>query len=519
MTFGPRRGHVMFIFERFFRDFGLLLAALALYLVVRDVQIILENGALIIVVLFAPVKRLIEYLCTYYTVDSQRLLVESGWLKKKKQEVPIANITTVDFTQTFFFQLAGVYSLSVETAGSIGSGPSGTVKLVLKEKDAVFVKKLLLSETQQEEEILQERTDGQKKIHGEEICREQEAPCRSSRISEDISGNTIMASAGEILLMGLLRSKAAIVVQLVFYGCAAVSILTKIFLHRDIDSQQMLINYLLHLSAPLVIAGILAACYLLGTAVSVALSCIKYYGFRVTDRDTSIFIEYGLLTKKTHTLMKDKISGISYSQSLLMRLFKRGTLEVFAAGYGGVDDNNKVETAALYPILRAEKLDAFLMRFLPEIGEKEPVKKAGRTAFPYFFICGRFIFAVFAAAGILGSLAVIPKEPELVRVCMIIGTLLIIVLAACSVVLEYGNSALSGNETMIVLTSGGYTRTTVMLKTEKVEFIEDRATMRKRKRKNLSNIRLGLLAETSRQHSVRNMDRSIFEHIKQRLMY
>lgn len=518
MTFGPRRGHVMFIFERFFRDFGLLLAALVLYLIVRDLQIILDNGALIVVVLFAPVKRLIEYLCTYYTVDSQRLLVESGWLKKKKQEVPIANITTVDFTQTFFFQLTGVYSLSVETASSIGSGPSGTVKLVLKDRDAVFVKQLLLAETAQGGESLQNKSK-QEEIHREERNHGQEFPCRGARISEDISGNTIMASAGEIFLMGLLRSKAVIVVQLIFYGCAAASILAKIFLHRDIDGQQMLLNYLLHLSAPLMIAGLLAACYIIGTAVSVALSCIKYYGFRVTDRDASIFIEYGLLTKKTHTLMKDKISGISYSQSVLMRLFKRGTLEVFAAGYGGIDDNNQVETAVLYPILREEKLDAFLMRFLPEIGEKELVKKAEPKAFPYFFICGRFVFAVFAAAGMLASLAAVPAEMELVRACMVIGSMLIIVLAVCSVVLEYGNSALSGNETIIVLVNGGYTKTTVMLKTEKVEFIEDRATMRKRQRKNLSNIRLGLLAETSQQHFVRNMDRRIFEYIKQRLVY
>lgn len=406
----------MFIFERFFRDFGLLLAALVLYLIVRDIEILLENGALLIVVLFAPVKRLIEYLCTYYTVDDQRLLVESGWIKKKKQEVPIANITTVDFTQTFFFQLAGVYSLNVETASSIGSGPSGAVKLVLKDKDAVFVKKLLLAETIQEE-AMQEQ--GEEKASEQRASRKQGEFHSGSRISEEMSGNTIMASAGEIFLMGLLRSKAVIVLQLIAYGCAGASILAKIFLHRDINGQQMLISYLLHLSAPLVIAGLLAAGYIVGTAVSVALSCVKYYGFRVTDRDASIFIEYGLLTKKTHTLMKDKISGVSYSQSLLMRLFKRGTLEVFAAGYGGMDDNNNVETAVLYPILRAEKLDAFLVRFLPEIGQKELVKQAEPKAFPYFFLCARFILAIFAAAGMLLSLTAVPTELELVRAGMI----------------------------------------------------------------------------------------------------
>ena len=37
MTFGPKRGHIMFIFERLFRDFGLLIVYLLLYLIIRDV--------------------------------------------------------------------------------------------------------------------------------------------------------------------------------------------------------------------------------------------------------------------------------------------------------------------------------------------------------------------------------------------------------------------------------------------------------------------------------------------------
>lgn len=492
MKFGPKRGHFMLIFERFFRDFGLLLAAIILYLILRDPQIILENGALAVLVLFAPVSRLIQYFCTYYTIDDERLLVESGWLNKKKQEVPIANITTVDFTQTFFFQLAHVYRLNVETASSIGSGPSGAVKLVLKDKDAVFVKKLLLAKQGQEREALSDRG-----------------------ISEDTSGNTIMASAGEIFLMGLLRSKVWIVGQVMVYGSMAVSLFGKLFLDKDLDGEEVLVDYILHISAPLLIAAILFAFYLISVGVSLALTCIKYYGFRVTERDTSIFIEYGLLTKKTHTLMKEKISGISYRQPFLMKLFRRGTLEVFTAGYGGMDDNNQVETAILYPIMREEKLEAFLMRFLPEIREKEPVKQAQPKSFPYFFLCSRFLFTIsfFAAA------LAVPVEMREAKIGILIGSALLLILAAGSVILEYRNSALSGNETLIVLVNGGYTKKTVMLKTEKVEFIEDRASMRKRQRKNLSNIRLGLLAEGEQQHFVRNMDRTLFEQIRQRLMY
>ena len=88
------------------------------------------------------------------------------------------------------------------------------------------------------------------------------------------------------------------------------------------------------------------------------LTMIKYYGFRITNRENSIFIEYGLLNKKTYTLIKEKISGVSYNQSILMRIFKRGTLEVFAVGYGSNEEDSQ-EVAILYPIIKKDRLEFF----------------------------------------------------------------------------------------------------------------------------------------------------------------
>ena len=109
-----------------------------------------------------------------YSIDGERLIIESGLFQKKRRELPLANITTVDFTQSLIFQMAGVYAVHVDTNSSIGSGDSGQVKMVLNGKDAIFVKKLLLARQQD---------------------------LREDRISEEISGNTVMASPGELVLM------------------------------------------------------------------------------------------------------------------------------------------------------------------------------------------------------------------------------------------------------------------------------------------------------------------------------
>ncbi|MCI7303551.1 MAG: PH domain-containing protein [Clostridiales Family XIII bacterium] len=494
MRFGPRRGHFLFIFERFFRDFGLLLAAVVISLVLGDYQKLLENVPVLVVVLFAPISRLIQYLFTYYSIDDEKLLVESGWIKKKTQEIPLTNITTVDFSQNIVFQLFKVYSVNVDNAGSI-SGDSGKVKMAFKMKDAIAVKQLLLSKRQQPDP----------EIHND-------------RISEDDSGNTILAGTGEILLMGLLRSKALVVIQVLAYGGVAISLISRIFLSKNVDGQELMLNYFLSISAPLLIAALIIALYLLGVAINVILTTIKYYGFRITNRENSIFIEYGLLNKKTYTLIKEKISGVSYNQSILMRIFKRGTLEVFAVGYGSNEEDSQ-EVAILYPIIKKDRLEFFLKRFLPELElEKSPIGTEAK-AFPYFFLCGRFLFSALLLLSAAVSTVFFIRLP-IIKAVVLVVCLLIFLSALASVILEYGNTAMAADSRTVFLTCGGFTKRTVLLRTETIEYIEERATTRKKRKRGLTTIRLGILAPPAVSHQrVRNLAMGVFEEVREKLTY
>lgn len=500
MKFGPKRNHVMFIFERFFRDFGLLILALIWYVITRDYEVLIDHAGVLVIVFFSPISRLIQYLCTYYTIDDECLLVEKGWLNKKKQEVPISNITTVDFSQNIFFQMAKVCSVNIDNNSSIGTGSSGKVKMVLKEKDAVFVKGLLLA-----------------KKAG--ISQEQEL--RRDRISEETSGNTIMASSGEILMLGLLRSKAGIVIQLIAYSGVAVGIISQLFLEKKVDGQQVILEWLLHFTGPILILCLLLALYLIGTAVSVVLDMIRYYGFRITDRGESIFIEYGLFTRKTFTLVKEKISGVSYQQPLLMRLLRRGSLEVFAAGYGDGDDDDLQETAILYPVMKQEKLYAFLGRFFPELKTEPDFVKAQPKSIPYFFLCGRFLFSLllFLAALVIQAV-LIPQGMLQLREAVAAAGIFFVLAAIVSVLLEYANASVSAADQVVAVTCGSYTKKTVLIKTSKLETVEETASTRKHRRKHIANIRLGVLAPGPySHHKVRNVETKMFEAIREKLVY
>ena len=489
MSFGPKRGHVMFIFERFFRDFGLLIVYLLLYLVIRDVQILLDNIALAVLAFFLPVTRTVKYLTTYYTIDREKLLIKSGLLNKKTQEIPLANITAVDFTQPMILQIAKVYCIHVENASSLGDVEKGTVKIVLGEEDAVLVKRLLLAKH-------------------ESYDIQVETP-------ESLA--TYKASLKEVVLMGLLQVKVLVLlIQMAAFLGAGAGILASVIEKSDGEFVEELVIMLLDNLGVMLVIYIVIALYLVSLVIGALMSIIKFYGFRITDRGNSLFVEYGLFTKNTHTIMKEKISGIYYRQSILMRIIKRGTLEVFAAGYGGMDEGDREEAVMLYPVIPESKVYGFLENILPGFAEEPEYETAPGNSLPYYFICGRFIAAVVVLAGTL----MIPEEFVIIRQCVIAVAVLLVLLAVASVVLEYRNAAVSAATKMIVLRNGGFTRNTFMLVRDKIEYAEDRASNRKRRRIGVSSITVGVLAPNQySSHKVRNMKLEVFDAVKGRLMY
>ena len=492
MTFGPKRAHVMFIFERFINDFGLFVLAVIIFLFVRDIHILLDNLFIVAIALFGPVSRLIKYFCTRYTIDSERLLVESGWLKKEKLEIPLATISSVDMTQKLLFQLTHVYALQVENAGSIGNSADGSVKLILGKEDAETAKKLLLSKKENQD------------------LKEDDA-LATKPVKEQI----LRASTGEVMTMCVFQIKWVIIgVQMLAYLGIIINYADQYFFRNDQSSTEVLINYASGM-APVVIAGLVIGAYIVSVIISTIAGFVKYYNFRITNREDSLRIEYGLFTRKSHTLMKEKISGITYQQSLFMRAMKKGTLQIFVTGYGGVDEDNQEETVLLYPVVEEKKIYSFINWFMPETVEKPQYVKAESKGLPYFFICARFILALILLAGV----AVAPVSGSL-HIWLICAAALIVLLAAGSVLLEYRTSAVAFNGSMITMNYGGYRKTIALLKRDKMEYVEDSASQMKRRKYNLSNIVVGMLAPTGMStHSVRNMDISVFNNVKEKLIY
>jgi uncharacterized membrane protein YdbT with pleckstrin-like domain len=459
----------------------------------------------VVIALFGPISRLIRYFFTRYTIDDERLLVESGWLKKEKLEIPLATISSVDMTQNLLFQLTHVYGLQLENAGSISGDSDGSVKLILGKEDAELAKRLLLAKKME----YQLSTD---KITGTYSEGKSDT---GVTLPQEETGQTLRASIGEVLTMSVFQINwFVIAIQMVAYISLLGTFLDQYILTGEQSSTEMLVDFAMGV-APVMIAGMILGAYLISVIISTVMSTVKYYNFRITNREDSIHIEYGLFTRKSHTLMKEKISGIKFQQSLVMRAMKKGTLQIFVTGYGGLDNNNQEETVLLYPIVEEKKIYPFLNWLMPGQIEVPEYETAPARGLPYFFISMRFIFAVILMAG-----CILVPGGKVLHMWLIGIAAVILMMTAGSVVMEYKTSAVAAGKSMVTMNYGGYRKHIVMINRDKLEYVEDTASLLKRRRKNLSTLTVGVLAPGGMSsHSVRNMDISVFNNVKEKLIY
>ncbi|MGF6375704.1 putative membrane protein [Clostridiales Family XIII bacterium PM5-7] len=492
MKFGPKRGHVLFIFEHVIKDFGLLILAGMIFLVTRNPQIFTENIPLVAIVVFGPINRVIKYLTTTYAIDDEKLIIKQGWIAKKNIEIPLSTITTVDVSQSLINRVFNTYSLRADNASNLSDSET-KIKMTFGKEDAFLVKSLLLS--------------GKTTIDGFNLDA-------SGEEEKKATGDAYIVKAKDLLIMGAIKSKGAFFIQASALLITGVSILSQMI---DISSKGIastLIDLAQNFGMTIMSLIGIFVFFLIAIVCGAVGTLIKYYDFHVLDNGESLRIEYGLITKKKFTIHKRKITGFFYEQSMVMNLLDTGVLHLFAIGYGQSGDEQTSEEPMLFPLLPKRLLTKVMGDILPEMKETSQYERPERKAFRYFFFRGGVVTAIILmAASIYVSLTY-----AIASTVWIFGVLCIIYTAVSSV-LRYKHTGIYGNKKHISFTFGGWNKTFVFVKSNNVESISERASYFKHK-KGVTNISIGYIApHAEARNDAKNLSLGAYEQLKSTLIY
>lgn len=95
------------------------------------------------------------------------------------------------------------------------------------------------------------------------------------------------------------------------------------------------------------VAVILGILIILTWIMSFIFNLLRYSDFSMKNSGGSLRITMGILTRRSHYIITDKINYIDLRQSMIMKIFGMTSLNISCSGYG----NNKNELPVLIPIL------------------------------------------------------------------------------------------------------------------------------------------------------------------------
>jgi len=466
MKFGPTRGSILLIFEHFVKDFGLVLLLL-MVTIWKGPQIVLANMQFLILVFIKPISVLVKYLFTKYSIDEEKMTINSGLFVKKIMEIPLKAITTVDLSQNLLFQIFKVYKIKADNSSQTNdTSKQAEVVLALKKEEAFYVKDLLESKGDLKEQ--------------DEIKKQ----------NEEILQPVITCTASDFILLGILQSKLLYIIttfSAVFGGG------TYIFsiLFEDVDTSALIEKFMNLFSPAVGIAILLLVVYILGAVSSAIVTVIRYFNYTVKNRNDALIIEFGLFTKKNYTLKKQKISGVTIKQSVLMRIFGYCSVEVFIIGYGDSSEGNNKELSILYPIAKLNQVNYILNEILPDMSFERNYKKAEKKSLRYFFFCFRMFFVIGVIVGGIFESMLLGGNRYIFEILGVSFAILMITII--SVYLEHLNSGIYANTKVVSICNGILGKEMTFIKTNKIESVSQRTNTWKQ-RKGFTTIKLGFLA-------------------------
>lgn len=371
--------------------------------------------------------RLISYSYIWYEYSNEEFSFYSGIISKKRAHVPYQRIQSINQKATLFQRIAGVCTVSVETAG----GASNTaITLPYIEKSAA---EALRKELFARKQFAQMKAAGVEMPAG--MTAEQAAETLGAAVSQSAAATTLPAPSGtpattipapavvptasqaaeynaldtpahlvndfrgvfggefidtgaatyeyglsnkQLVLTGMTGKTSVVVVFFSIFATLS-SILSGIGYMFNTTEDEMIstVTGLIDLIPTSWMVGVIVS--IVGSFIAIMLvvwlitvggACLSYGGFRARRRGARIETEYGIINHNFNGIDIDRIQSVEISQSFFQRLLKSGTLSLARVASATQDSSesstNNQARLVIHPFIKLDKVDEILTGLLPE---------------------------------------------------------------------------------------------------------------------------------------------------------
>lgn len=312
--------------------------------------------------LFTLASGIIKWRRFDYWFEEQELRIESGLFVRKKRYIPFDRIQSLDYTEGIFHRPFHLVKVRVETAGS-SSGKDAEAELTAITRE----------EAQRIEEEIQRAKNT--RIIGPALMRSNEELQLGKEAAEE--------QAEELQQVFSMSMKDLLVLATTSGGIGVILSGAAVFLSQmeGIIPYEQLFGRLESFIriGTLVIIVLTLLGLLFVWLLSVAMTVVANYDFKVMKSKDDLIITRGLLEKKRVTVPLNRVQNITVTENPLRQLFGYTTVIINSAG--GAGESARIK---LFPLAKKSRIKEPLEQLFPALDFNEPAEKIG-TAGRHFY--------------------------------------------------------------------------------------------------------------------------------------
>lgn len=247
-----------------------------------------------IILLILLIHSILFFLNFYFYVEGNQFILKKGYLRKTVLSVPLERIQSVNTKQNILQQILNVYSLEIDTAGSVAK------ELKIYSLSGSYA------------EHLTQFLQSHKKITNED---------KSELISDTHEEKEILKlSPIDLLRIGLSQNHLKTGLIIVAFGYQIVDQIQELFKGETDAYSDSFYNFMSN-SGFFLFAFFAIFFLLLSIFVTLLITVIKYYDFKLVKLQQSYRITAGLINKRNVLLPFSKIQQLNWETGPIKKLF------------------------------------------------------------------------------------------------------------------------------------------------------------------------------------------------------
>lgn len=248
-------------------------------------------GLLLLVLLLHTI---LFYLNFYFYVDKNQFILKKGYLRKKVLSIPLERIQSVNTKQNILQQLINVYSLEIDTAGSVGK------ELKIYSLSGSYANHLSQFLQSRKENTIEEKSDSD-----------------SNTTDEDV---ILQLNPSDLMRIGISQNHFRTGLIIFAFGSQIVGQIRDLFKDKTDAYSDSVQNFLSN-SGILLITFLAVFFLIVSILATLVVTLVKYYDFKLVKKQQSYRISAGLFNKRKVLLPFNKVQQLNWETGPIKRIF------------------------------------------------------------------------------------------------------------------------------------------------------------------------------------------------------